>query len=231
MRIPPANHGYLLAIGAGVLPAEQMALFGQVDVAASVLDVLGLSRAGLGGASVFRRLSAGRTLLGADAYKKAIYAISEQAVLRCDQALRCFDADGAAIDAAGIRELLARNELRRVGDSPYLASMPARDYPSDRVNMLLGRYLTHLPRGQGMVLRVSADNSGGAARLFRLLLWDCMGRYGQQDAARGGDAGPSFRFRGPVLCAASVRDPVPAFAGVAFAWEGRGAGRGRVALA
>ena len=191
----------------------------------------GCPRAGFGGASVFRRLSVGRTLLAADAYKKAIYAISEQAVVRCDQALRCFDADGAAIDAAGIRELLARNELRRVGDSPFLASMPARDYPADRVNMLLGRYLTHLPRGQGMVLRVSADNSGGAARLFRLLLWDCTGRYGQRMQQEVVMPARSSDFARPVLGAASVRDPVPAFAVIAVVWEGRGAGRGRVALA
>ncbi|MGB5830934.1 MAG: LTA synthase family protein [Thiohalocapsa sp.] len=88
-QMPPSNHGYLLALGAGLQPMEQPGLFGQVDVAISVLDALGLPPRGFHGASVFRRHAADRTLLAANTYKRTIYAIGEQALVRCDQMLNC----------------------------------------------------------------------------------------------------------------------------------------------
>ena len=166
--IPPGNHGYLLALGAGVRPMEQPELFGQVDIAVSVLDALGLPLSGFHGASMFRRHAPGRALLAAHGFKKMLYVIGDAGLVRCDQALHCADAKGA-VDATPIRALVARNELTRVTDSPLLAAMPARAYPADRPNTLLGRYVIRLPRGQGVIAALRADNGSDAARLLKLL--------------------------------------------------------------
>ncbi|MGB5834767.1 MAG: hypothetical protein WBG92_22665, partial [Thiohalocapsa sp.] len=101
-------------------------------------------------------------------------------LVRCNQMLNCLQAGGELVDSAPIRALIERNDLQRVNNSPLLALMPGRLYPVDRANMLLGRYLTHLPRGQGVVAALKADNALGPARVLRLLAWDCTGRYGQR---------------------------------------------------
>ncbi|MGB5830933.1 MAG: hypothetical protein WBG92_02955, partial [Thiohalocapsa sp.] len=77
------------------------------------------------------------------------------------------------MESAPIRALIERNDLTRLNNSPLLALMPGRLYPVDRANMLLGRYLTHLPRGQGVVAALKADKALGPARVLRLLAWDC----------------------------------------------------------
>ncbi len=201
--IPPSNHGYLLALGAGLGALDQPGLFGQVDIAASVLDALGLPAGGFNGASIFQRQSPGRVLLAADAYAREVYVIGDAGVTRCDQALHCAGLDGTVMDPAPLRALIARNDLRRVDDSPVLATMPAHRSPADQINTLLGRYLTHLPRGQGMLVDLHADNASGAPRLFRLQAFDCTGVYTnqvQQDAMMpAGQAGYRARFRVPQL--------------------------------
>jgi len=173
--IPAANRGYMLLLGAGIRPGRQPGLFGQVDIPVTVLDALGLPREGFGGASMLRRVSGPRTLLAANGYRGELYLIREGALVRCDGALDCVGQDGNAVSVEGLADMVSLNDLSRVGGSDTLAHLGKRRYAGNRVNTILGRYVTQQPKGTGLRIDLRADNSGGSERPLRLLLWDCRG--------------------------------------------------------
>ncbi len=81
--------------------------------------------------------------------------------VRCDYAMNCSTGASAIDMPKPMRDVLQRNEITKVGDSPLMAHVPERIYPGEKPNLILGRYMTHLPRGRGLLdgAAIAADFS------------------------------------------------------------------------
>jgi glycerophosphoryl diester phosphodiesterase len=191
------NRGVLMVFGPQIPPLTNAGVFGQVDIATSVLDLVGINVSGFGGRSIFRRYEQPRTLYAGNTFKRRLFAYEGDDLLACSHSFECLlypnylqhlsnsmESQQAAVvppeDSSHISnflDLIARSDLGDEVLGNSLVDLPARTYQGESNYQLLGRFISTLPVGDKAKVVIGIDNSvAGAEAEILNLTWigfDC----------------------------------------------------------